>query len=142
MVGILIAAHGDFAAGLISAVELILGKQEKVVTIGLHHGDGLEEFGGKVENALGELDDGDGVLAFVDILGGTPSNTIFKCLQKRQFKAFAGVNMSMVVQAVTMREVMSADEVYEAVLKTASKPPVLLHEMYQDMMDEGDEDDI
>ena len=114
MVGILIAAHGDFAAGLMSAVELILGKQEKVETIGLHHGDGFEEFGGKVERALEELDDGDGVIAFVDILGGTPSNTIFKCLQKKQFKAFAGVNMPMVVQAVTMREVMSEGEVYEA----------------------------
>lgn len=142
MVGILIAAHGDFAAGLMSAVELILGKQEKVETIGLHHGDGFEEFGGKVERALEELDDGDGVIAFVDILGGTPSNTIFKCLQKKQFKAFAGVNMPMVVQAVTMREVMSEGEVYEAVLGTASKPPVLLHEMYQDMIEEGEEDDI
>lgn len=142
MVGILIAAHGNFAAGIMSAVELILGEQEKVETIGLYHGDGFEEFGGKVEKALEELDDGDGVIAFVDILGGTPSNTIFKCLQKKQFKAFAGVNMPMVVQAVTMREVMSADEVYESVLETASKPPILLHEMYRDMMEERDEDDI
>lgn len=142
MVGILIAAHGDFAAGLLSAVELILGKQEQVETIGLHHGDGLEEFGEKVTKALDKLDDGDGVIAFVDILGGTPSNTIFKCLQKKKFKAFAGVNMPMVVQAVTMREVMSAEETYEAVLGTASKPPVLLHEMYQEMIEEGEEDEI
>ena len=42
MVGILIATHGDFAAGLLNAVELILGKQEKVETIGLRHGDGFE----------------------------------------------------------------------------------------------------
>lgn len=50
--------------------------------------------------------------------------------------------MPMMVQAVTMREVMSAEETYEAVLETASKPPVLLHDMYQEMMEEGEEDEI
>ena len=50
--------------------------------------------------------------------------------------------MPMVVQAVTMREVMSAEETYEAVLETASKSPVLLHDMYQEMMEEGEEDEI
>ena len=142
MVGILIAAHGDFAAGLLSAVELILGKQTKVETIGLYHGDGFEEFGGKIEKALDELDDGDGVLAFVDILGGTPSNTIFRYLQKKKFRAFAGVNMPMVIQAVTMREVMDADEVYASVLKTAAKPPILLHEMFEEIQQEDNEDEI
>lgn len=43
MIGILIATHGDFASGLLSAVELIAGKQEKVGTIGLHHEDGIEK---------------------------------------------------------------------------------------------------
>ena len=41
MVGILIATHGGFAEGLLSAVELIAGKQEKVETVGLYHGDGV-----------------------------------------------------------------------------------------------------
>ena len=78
MTGILIATHGDFAAGILSAVELIAGKQEKVETIGLHHEDGIEEFEERVNKALDDLDEGDGVLVFVDILGGTPSNVIFR----------------------------------------------------------------
>ena len=43
MVGILIAAHGGFAEGLLSAVELIAGEQNQVKTIGLYHGDGIDE---------------------------------------------------------------------------------------------------
>ena len=54
MVGILIVSHGDFAAGLLNAVELIAGRQEKVTTIGLHHEDGVEEFESKVNQALKE----------------------------------------------------------------------------------------
>ena len=129
MVGILIVSHGSFAAGLLSAVELIAGKQEKVTTIGLHHEDGVEEFETKVNQALEDLDDGDGVLVFVDILGGTPSNVIFRSLAKREFKAIAGMNMAMVVQAVMMRDSMEKEELYKFVLEVAQQPPVLLHEM-------------
>lgn len=143
MVGILIVSHGDFAAGLLNAVELIAGRQEKVTTIGLHHEDGVEEFESKVNQALKELDEGDGVLAFVDILGGTPSNVIFRSLAKKKFKAIAGMNMAMVVQAVMMRDSMEEEELYESVLEVAKQPLILLHEMYQDMIsEEAEEDDI
>ena len=143
MVGILIVSHGSFAAGLLSAVELIAGKQEKVTTIGLHHEDGVEEFETKVNQALEDLDDGDGVLVFVDILGGTPSNVIFRSLAKREFKAIAGMNMAMVVQAVMMRNSMEKEELYKNVLEVAQQPPVLLHEMYKDMiLNEEKEDEI
>ena len=143
MVGILIVSHGSFAAGLLSAVELIAGKQEKVTTIGLHHEDGVEEFETKVNQALEDLDDGDGVLVFVDILGGTPSNVIFRSLAKREFKAIAGMNMAMVVQAVMMRDTMEKEELYKNVLEVAQQPPVLLHEMYKDMiLNEEKEDEI
>ena len=143
MVGILIVSHGSFAAGLLSAVELIAGKQEKVTTIGLHHEDGVEEFETKVNQALEDLDDGDGVLVFVDILGGTPSNVIFRSLAKREFKAIAEMNMAMVVQAVMMRDSMEKEELYKNVLEVAQQPPVLLHEMYKDMiLNEEKEDEI
>ena len=65
----LIATHGGFAEGILNAVELIAGKQEGVKTIGLFHGDGIDEFSDKVQTAYEELDDGDGVLVFVDIFG-------------------------------------------------------------------------
>lgn len=142
MTGILIATHGEFASGLLNAVELIAGKQEKVGTIGLHHEDGIEEFEGKVNQMLDCLDEGDGVLVFVDILGGTPSNVIFRSLSRKKFKAIAGVNMAMVVQAVMMRDTMSCDELYESVLETAKQPPILLHEMYEEMQKETEEDEI
>lgn len=142
MIGILIATHGDFASGLLSAVELIAGKQEKVGTIGLHHEDGIEGFEQKVNNMLDDLDDGDGVLVFVDILGGTPSNVIFRSLSRKKFKAIAGVNMAMVVQAVMMRDGMSEEELYENVLEIAKQPPILLHEMYEEMQSEAEEDEI
>lgn len=103
MVGILVATHGRFAEGLLNAVELIAGKQEKTGTIGLFHGDGIWEFEDRMKMLIRELDDGDGVLVFVDILGGSPANTVMKCLSmNHEIRAIAGVNMGMLVQAVMM----------------------------------------
>ncbi|MDD3186278.1 MAG: PTS sugar transporter subunit IIA [Anaerostipes sp.] len=133
MIGILIATHGGFAEGLLSAVELIAGKQDHVETVGLYHGDGIEVFEKKVNDALDRLDDGDGVIAFVDILGGSPSNVIMRSLGRKKFYAIAGVNMAMTVQACMMRDGSSLDELYETVLQTAKQPPILLHEMYEEM---------
>ena len=143
MVGILIATHGGFAEGLLSAVELIAGKQEKVETVGLYHGDGVDEF----EAAMDKLDDGDGVLIFVDILGGTPSNTVMRCFSKKDnIKAIAGMNMAMVVQAVMMRDGMDLDSLCAECVEVGNQPPILLHDMYADMIkqqsQETEEDEI
>ena len=76
-------------------------------------------------------------------MGGTPSNVIFRSLAKREFKAIAGMNMAMVVQAVMMRDSMEKEELYKNVLEVAQQPPVLLHEMYKDMiLNEEKEDEI
>ena len=143
MVGILIATHGCFAEGLLNAVELIAGKQEKAKTIGLYHGDGIEELEQKIRTAIKELDDGDGVLAFVDILGGSPSNMVMKCMaDMKNFKAIAGVSMGMVVQAAMMRYQCSLDELTDLCEEAGNQPVVLLHKQYEEMLNDTDMDEI
>ena len=143
MVGILIATHGCFAEGLLNAVELIAGKQEKAKTIGLYHGDGIEELEQKIRTAIKELDDGDGVLAFVDILGGSPSNMVMKCMaDMKNFKAIAGVSMGMVVQAAMMRDQCSLGELTDLCEEAGNQPVVLLHKQYEEMLNDTDMDEI
>lgn len=143
MIGILIATHGGLADGLLSAVELLAGKQEKVKTIGLYHGDGIDEFTEKVAKAYEELDDGDGVMVFVDVLGGSPSNAVMKLMnQKSGVKAITGVNMPMVIQAVFVREEGTVEELCDVCSMAGKEGQVLLHEKYQEMMAKvADEED-
>lgn len=144
MVGVLIVTHGGFAEGLLSAVELIAGKQEKVKTIGLYHGDGIDEFGDKVKSAYEELDEGDGVMVFVDILGGSPSNAVMKLMaEKPEMKAIAGVNMPMVVQAVMLREGMALEELCEQCWAAGKENQALIHEEFKKVTESmnNDEDD-
>lgn len=142
MVGILVATHGGFAEGILNAVELLAGKPEKVETIGLYHGDGIDEFSGKVEDAITRLDDGDGVLVFVDIVGGSPYNAVMKCFSKKEnLKAIAGVNMAMLIQAVMMREGTSLDELCDLCGEAGKTALAFMHETYAEMISETDNDE-
>lgn len=141
MVGMLIATHGGFAEGLLNAAELLAGKQEKVKAIGLYHGDGIGEFEERVLAMLDELDEGDGLMVFVDILGGSPANVVMRAISSgRNIKAIAGVNMGMMVQAVMMRESCSLEELCRTCYEAGCMPPVLLHERCEELLEADDDD--
>lgn len=139
MIGILVVTHGGFSEGLLNAVELIAGKQEKVKTIGLYHGDGIDEFTDKVQDAYEALNEGDGVMAFVDVFGGSPSNAVMKLIAKgTDVRAIAGVNMPMLVEAFMSRESYSLDELCEVCSQSGIENEVLLYEKYKEMMTKPD----
>ncbi len=144
MIGILVATHGDFSKGLLNAVELVYGKQEQVETIGLYHGDGVEEFEEHMKELLAKLDTGDGVLALADMVAGTPGNTIMRLLpQYENLRAIAGVNMPMLITAVSERdEAESLDELCKTCLEIGVQETVSMYERYKEILEnEGTEDD-
>lgn len=142
MIGIVIATHAGLGQGLIDAVSLIAGTPPNMKAFGLYHGDSPDEFEANIMAALEELDEGDGVLAFVDFLGGTPANTMMKCMAKKEFPCVAGVSMPMVLEAYMGRDtVNSLDELMENCIEAGRESFVKLHEMYQEMMADDDDDD-
>ena len=74
MMQVLIVTHANMAAGIVSSVDLIMGPQEGLYSIGLAADDSFESFNEKVRNKLAEIVCDDGVLVFVDLYGGTPCN--------------------------------------------------------------------
>lgn len=134
MIGVLIATHASLSKSLLDATELIAGEQTNVETIGLYHGDSIDEFEKKVMSYLNDLDEGDGVLALVDFYGGSPSNIVMKCMQKKKFPCISGVNMPMVVEALTTREFVTLDELSNNCLNVAKDSFIKIHEIYEKMM--------
>jgi mannose/fructose-specific phosphotransferase system component IIA len=115
MIGILLVSHGDFSKGMVSVLEMVSGKPEKIIALSLYPGDNTDEFEKKIFEALDQLDDGDGVIGFVDFLGGSPATCIMKCMRTRKFPCFTGANMPMLSEAVLGREdpKMKLDELAE-----------------------------
>lgn len=142
MTGILIATHGGFAEGLLNAVELLAGKQQHVTAIGLCHGDGISEFEERIQKEYEALDEGDGVLVFVDIYGGSPSNAVLKLMAKKpQMQAIAGVNMAMLIEAITTRDTKSLEDLCRDSFQAGSDFQILLHEKFKELCAVKDEEE-
>ena len=87
MIGILLISHGSFSKGLANAAELIVGKQENLVFLGLEHEDGVEE------------------LVLVVFLGGTPCNVMDRLLSRYdKVQCVVGVNLAMLLHVCAERE--------------------------------------
>lgn len=103
MIGIIVITHGDLGQELIKTSELIIGRQEKLIAYGLHQGDDVENLYKTLENGIKDLDDGSGVLVLTDLFGGSPSNVTAANIRNYQFESLTGVNLSMLIEALSSR---------------------------------------
>lgn len=110
MIGIIIVTHGDFGKYIIESAELIAGKQSNIMSLGLKHGDSVEELKNTLKENIIKMDEGDGVLVFVDLFGGSPSNVTLMNMKEVRFKSITGLNMPMLLEAITSRNGCSIEE--------------------------------
>ncbi|HWV38033.1 MAG TPA: PTS sugar transporter subunit IIA [Vulgatibacter sp.] len=103
MVGIVVVGHGRMAEALVTAAEGIVGPIERLATVDLLPGEGLEIGRGKVLEAIARADDGDGVVVLADLFGGTPSNCCVDLLDEGRLEMVTGLNLPMLLKAATSR---------------------------------------
>ncbi|WP_196593638.1 PTS sugar transporter subunit IIA [Pectinatus sottacetonis] len=141
MIGILVITHGSFSDGLKNAAELLAGKQEYFESIGFYHGDSIEILNEKVLSALKNLNRGQGILVFVDMLGGSPSNVILKLLRSNNFKAIAGANLPMICHAVlTRNSELCLDELFKQCIAVGKESLVSLNKVFDNMQENIEND--
>lgn len=105
MIGVLIVAHGAFGEALIHSASHVLGKRPlRVRQVGVTVHDDPEAILPQAQGLVRELDDGDGVLVLTDIYGATPGNIALKLLEAGRIEGISGVNLPMLVRALTYRD--------------------------------------
>lgn len=123
MVGILLASHGGFADGIAQSAQMLFGEQDNFAHVILTPEEGPENIKSKMEEAIASFDSQDEVLLLVDLWGGTPFNQASGLLEKHpNWAVVAGMNLPMVVEALTQRmtnSALSAKEVATAIVKPA-----------------------
>ena len=104
MVGILIVSHGAFGESLIHCASHVLGKRPLYLRqLGVTIHDDPEAILPVAEDLIRFLDQGKGVLVFTDIYGATPSNIASRILSPGRVEGIAGVNLPMLIRALTYR---------------------------------------
>ena len=76
---ILLATHGEFAAGILNSAEIIIGKSEQVQTL-CAFTDPTKDFQKQVQTIVEEIQPGDELVVVTDILGGSVNNEFMRYL--------------------------------------------------------------
>jgi len=105
MLGILIVSHGAFGESLIHSASHVLGRRPVYLRqLGVTVHDDPDALLPVAEDLIRYLDQGQGVLVLTDIYGATPSNIAAKLLKPGKVAGIAGVNLPMLIRALTYRE--------------------------------------
>ena len=115
MIGILLVSHGAYGESLIHCASHVLGKRPLYVRqLGVTVHDDPEEILPTAEDLIRFLDQGQGVLVMTDIYGATPSNIATRLLRPGRVEGIAGVNLPMLIRALTYRDQPLEDVVAKA----------------------------
>ncbi|URL02590.1 PTS sugar transporter subunit IIA [Avibacterium sp. 20-126] len=118
MLGIVVSGHINFASGMRSAVEAIVGQQPQLEFVDFLESMTTDDLEAQLLSAKARVDSGDGVLFLVDLYGGSPCNRAINILLNDQnVEVIAGTNLSMIVNAALEREEFSLKELTECLAR-------------------------
>ena len=122
MIGILIVSHGTLGESLIHCASHVMGKRPLYLRqLGVTVHDDPEAILPQAQDLIRFLDTGDGVLILSDIFGATPSNIACKLLLPGRVEGVAGVNLPMLIRALSYREKVALPELIQKSLSGGSE---------------------
>ncbi|MDO4940064.1 MAG: PTS sugar transporter subunit IIA [Bacillota bacterium] len=102
MIGIIVTGHGNFASGLESNLNLIIGNVDNIIAIDFEKSDSPDSLESKIDNAIEKLSNCSGIILFTDLLNGTPFNVaIKKAVSNQKIRLVYGVNAAMLLELST-----------------------------------------
>jgi PTS system mannose-specific IIA component len=126
MIGILIVTHRQLGDALIDAAEFILGyPPESIQSVSIDINEKAEKLRSKIKSAIKKVNGYQGVLIMTDMFGGTPSNLSYSFLEEGRVEVISGVNLPILIKAISARESKSLGELAE-LLETYGKRSISL----------------
>jgi PTS system mannose-specific IIA component len=104
MIGLVLVTHGRLAEEFIAATEHVVGPQEALRAICIGPDDDMDLRKTEIQEAVKEVDQGDGVIILTDMFGGTPSNLALALMEKGKVEVLAGINLPMLVKVASLRK--------------------------------------
>jgi PTS system mannose-specific IIA component len=106
MIGLVLVTHGRLAAEFVTAMEHVVGPQQAIEAICIGPEDDMEGRRNDIAAAIGQVDDGNGVIILTDLFGGTPSNLAISLMKSQSVEVIAGVNLPMLIRLEGARRTM------------------------------------
>ena len=106
MIGLVLVTHGRLAAEFITAMEHVVGPQERIEAICIGPDDDMERRRNDIAKAVKKVNAGKGVIILTDLFGGTPSNLAISLMRSAEIEVIAGVNLPMLIRLEGARKTM------------------------------------
>lgn len=129
MVGIVIVTHGRLADELVKVAGDIVGHIKGLSPVCISREDAMEKARKEIESAIKSVDEGEGVILFTDMFGGTPSNLSLSFLDEGKTEVICGVNLPMVIKASVLREGKGLKELASLIKEYGEKSVSLVSEI-------------
>ncbi len=105
MIGLFLITHTSYGESLIQCACHVLNRRPpQIVQLGISAQDDPLDVLPLAKNLLNLVDSGKGVLIMTDIYGATPSNIAMKLLEPGRIEGIAGLNLPMLLRALTYRD--------------------------------------
>ncbi|MDR2678536.1 MAG: PTS fructose transporter subunit IIA [Zoogloeaceae bacterium] len=105
MIGILLVTHGTLGEALLQNVCHVLNhRPPQLAQLGVAAQDDPLDILPTARHLLAAVNHGEGVLVMTDLYGATPANVALKLLEPGRVEGVAGINLSMLLRALTYRD--------------------------------------
>ena len=105
MIGLFLITHTSYGESLIQCACHVLNKRpQQLIQLGVAIQDDPLDLLPLARDMLKLVDAGQGVLVMTDIYGATPANLAMKLLEPGRVEGLAGVNLPMLLRALTYRD--------------------------------------
>ncbi|MFP4168077.1 MAG: PTS sugar transporter subunit IIA [Desulfonatronovibrionaceae bacterium] len=124
MTEIVLVTHGNFGQSLLDTARTIVGEEAEARVIGVDVSRPMDDILEELRKAVDSTDSSHGVLVLTDMFGGTPTNISLSLLGSGKLEVVTGVNLPMVIKALTARNELFEDLAAE--VKSAGKQGILV----------------
>ena len=122
MTGILLVTHANLGSTLIETVEFILGKsQDQISSVSINIQENPDTLRKKIKIGISKVKSEKGVIILTDMFGGTPSNLSYSFLKEGQVEVISGVNLPILLRAVTARSKMDMEKLTTSLVEHGKK---------------------
>lgn len=106
MISVIVVTHGQFGQELLRTAQDIAGRQEHVAGLAVTPDMGPQDVSRALQDVLSKLNNPEGAVVLVDMLGGTPCNTALLQTKNQPVEVLTGVNLYMILSAFNNRTKM------------------------------------
>lgn len=99
----IVATHGKFAQGICNSMEIIMGKQENVVSL-CAYTNGESDIKNNIKNLLDSFSKDDEIIVMTDIFGGSVNNEFMNYKNRKNFYLVSGLNLSLLLGMLSSQD--------------------------------------